>query len=82
MEAGVGIEPTLRAALCNRTDSKPCTSFRPQETHPADDRSSRGSKNPSADVTIERLIEVKKFADSFGGADQVQQALDTLQQLR
>ena len=39
-------------------------------------------KTPSTAVTIEQLIEVKKFADSFGGADQVRQALDTLEQLR
>jgi hypothetical protein len=33
-------------------------------------------------VTIEQLIEVKRFADSVGGADQIRQALDTLAQLR
>ena len=35
-----------------------------------------------ASVTIEQLLEVKKFADSLGGADQLRQALDTLEQLR
>jgi len=39
-------------------------------------------KTPSSAVTIEQLLEVKQFADSFGGADQVRQALDTLEQLR
>ena len=39
-------------------------------------------KTPSSAVTIEQLIEVKRFADSFGGADQVRQALDMLEQLR
>jgi hypothetical protein len=33
-------------------------------------------------VTIEQLLEVKRFADSFGGADQIRQALATLEQLR
>jgi hypothetical protein len=39
-------------------------------------------RTPSTAVTIEQLIEVKQFANSFGGADQVRQALDTLEQLR
>ena len=39
-------------------------------------------KTASSAVTIEQLIEVKRFADSFGSADQVRQALDTLEQLR
>jgi hypothetical protein len=33
-------------------------------------------------VSVEQLIEVKRFADSFGGADQLRSALDTLDQLR
>jgi len=37
---------------------------------------------PSSAVTIDQLIELKQFADSFGGADQVRQALDTLEQLQ
>jgi hypothetical protein len=36
----------------------------------------------AASMTIEQLLEVKKFADSLGGADQLRQALDTLEQLR
>jgi hypothetical protein len=39
-------------------------------------------RTPSTAVTIEQLIEVKQFAISFGGTDQVRQALDTLEQLR
>jgi alkylhydroperoxidase/carboxymuconolactone decarboxylase family protein YurZ len=35
-----------------------------------------------AGVTIEQLIEIKKFVDSFGGADQVRGALDLLAQLK
>jgi len=40
------------------------------------------ARRTSAAVTVEQLLEVKKFADSVGGADQVRKALDTLEQLR
>jgi hypothetical protein len=33
-------------------------------------------------VTIEQLLEVKRIADALGGADQLRQALDTLEQFR
>src|SRR4029077_12754697 len=33
-------------------------------------------------VTVEQLLEVKKLADSIGGAEQVRQALDALEMLR
>ena len=33
-------------------------------------------------VTIEQILEVKLFADSLGGADQLRHALDMLEQLR
>jgi arginine repressor len=33
-------------------------------------------------VTVEHLLEIKRLADSIGGADQVRRALDTLEQLR
>lgn len=33
-------------------------------------------------VTIEQLLEVKRLADSLGGADYVRRALDALDQLR
>lgn len=39
-------------------------------------RSSNGA------VTVEQLIEVKKLADSIGGAEQVRAVLDALEQLR
>jgi hypothetical protein len=39
----------------------------------------RTSKNG---VTVEQLIEVKRLADSLGGAEAVRQALDTLAQLQ
>ena len=39
-------------------------------------------KARSAGVTIEQLIEVKRLADSLGGADQVRQALEALTQLQ
>jgi hypothetical protein len=37
---------------------------------------------PSMAVTFEQLLEVKRLADSLGGADQVRQALDNLDLLR
>jgi arginine repressor len=37
---------------------------------------------PSSAVTFEQLVEVKRLADSLGGADQVRQALDALAQLQ
>jgi hypothetical protein len=37
---------------------------------------------PAAAVSVEQLLEVKRFAESLGGADQLRQALDTLEQLR
>ena len=40
------------------------------------------ARKTSGAVTVEQLLEVKKFADSLGGADQVRQALDMLEQLR
>jgi hypothetical protein len=39
-------------------------------------------KTPSTALSIEQLIEVKRFADSMGGADQVREALETLAQLQ
>jgi hypothetical protein len=36
----------------------------------------------SSAVGVEQLLEVKRFADSFGGPDQVHSALDMLEQLR
>lgn len=40
------------------------------------------ARKTSASVTVEQLLEVKKFADSLGGADQVRKALDTLAELQ
>jgi hypothetical protein len=39
-------------------------------------------KIPSGSVTVEQLLEVKRFADSLGGVVHVRTALDTLEQLR
>jgi hypothetical protein len=39
-------------------------------------RTSRGG------MTLDQLLEVKRFADSLGGADQLRQALDMLEMLR
>jgi hypothetical protein len=33
-------------------------------------------------VTVEQLVEVKRLADSLGGAEHVRRALETLEQLR
>jgi len=40
------------------------------------------ARKTSVGVTVEQLLEVKKFADSIGGAEQVRKALDTLEQLQ
>jgi hypothetical protein len=39
-------------------------------------------KTPAVAVTVEQLIEVKRLADSVGGAEQVRRALETLERLR
>ncbi|MBW8885433.1 MAG: hypothetical protein JF612_11830 [Planctomycetia bacterium] len=39
-------------------------------------------RTSSTRVSIDQLLEVKRFADSLGGADQLRHALDTLEQLR
>lgn len=39
-------------------------------------------KTATPGVTVEQLLEVKKLADALGGAAQVRQALETLEQLR
>jgi hypothetical protein len=39
-------------------------------------------KTPAVAVTIDQLLEVKRTADSLGGADLVRRALETLEQLR
>ena len=37
---------------------------------------------PNGSITVEQLLEVKKLADSIGGAEQVRSALEALEQLR
>jgi hypothetical protein len=39
-------------------------------------------KTPAVAVTVDQLLEVKRLADSLGGAEHVRQALETLEQLR
>ena len=39
-------------------------------------------KTATTGVSIEQLLEVKRFADTFGDADQVRSALNTLAKLR
>ncbi len=40
------------------------------------------ARKTTAALSVEQLLEVKRFADSIGGVDQVRQALETLEQLR
>ncbi|MBI3861148.1 MAG: hypothetical protein HY290_04555 [Planctomycetia bacterium] len=42
----------------------------------------RVTSAPAIRATIEQLIEVKRLAESLGGADQIRQALDALAQLQ
>ena len=37
---------------------------------------------PGKAVSVDQFVEVKKLADSLGGAEQVRAALETLEQLR
>jgi hypothetical protein len=39
-------------------------------------------KTPAVAVTVDYLLEVKRLADSIGGAEQVRRALETLEQLQ
>lgn len=43
---------------------------------------SAARRTGASPVSLEQLIEVKRLADSLGGADQVRQALDALAQLQ
>ncbi len=40
------------------------------------------ARRTSSELSVEQLLDVKKFADSIGGADMVRKALDTLEQLQ
>lgn len=42
----------------------------------------RRTRTSNGAVTVEQLIEVKRLADSLGGAEHVRRALETLEQLR
>jgi hypothetical protein len=42
----------------------------------------RRARTSGGAVTVDHLLEVKRLADSLGGADQVRRALETLEQLR
>jgi hypothetical protein len=39
-------------------------------------------RSSGVDVTVEHLLDVKRLADSLGGAEHVRRALETLEQLR
>jgi hypothetical protein len=72
---GVRVKLTLVSSLMYKRSSKP-SRRRASVMHAA------ARKTRATGMTIEQLLSVKQFADSFGGADQVRQALDTLEKLR
>ena len=69
------VKITLVRSIMYKKSSKP-RKRRTPSVHAA------ARKTAAKSVTIEQLIEVKQFADSFGGADQVRQALEALAQLQ
>jgi hypothetical protein len=73
--AGMKVKITLVRSIMYKKSSK-----RGRRRAPSVHAAAR--KTATTGVTIEQLLEVKRFADSFGGADQVRQALDTLEQLQ
>ncbi len=72
---GMTVKPGLVSAVKYGKKGRKRSAGRPS-VRAAARRSSNGS------VTVEQLIEVKKLADSLGGADHVRSALDALDQLR
>jgi len=46
-----------------------------------DKKSGKPSKKPGKFSDLEKLVEVKKFADTLGGLDQLEQAVNFLKQL-
>ena len=73
---GFKVKITLVRSIMYKKSSKPGRRRRAPVVHAA------ARKTAWAHMSIEQLLEVKRFADSFGGADQVRQALDTLAQLQ
>ena len=74
-EQGIKVKVTLVNSIKYKKPSKGRTRRAPS-VRMAARRSSRNG------VTVEQLLEVKRFADSIGGAEQVRQALKTLEQLQ
>ncbi len=72
---GIKVNITLVSSLMYKQASKPGRRRAPSVQAAA-------RKTATTGVSIEQLIEVKRFTDSFGSADQVRQALDMLEQLR
>ena len=72
---GMKIKITLVRSILYKKPSKPGRRRAPV-VHTA------ARKTATTGLTIEQLLEVKRFADTFGGADQVRSALNTLEQLR
>jgi hypothetical protein len=73
--AGMKVKITLVRSIMYKKSSKP-GKRRVPSVHAA------ARKTAAKAMTIEKLVEVKRFADTFGGADQVRQALDALAQLQ
>jgi hypothetical protein len=72
---GIKVKLTLVSSLMYKQSSK-ASKRRAPSVHAA------ARKTTTTSTSIEQLFAVKRFADSFGGADQVRQALDMLEQLR
>jgi len=45
-------------------------------------RAKTNRKTSKTNITVEQLLAVKRFADAFGGFEQIQRALDVLEQLK
>jgi hypothetical protein len=74
--SGMKVKITLVRSILYKKPSKPGWRKRAPVVQAAARRTSKTS------VTVERLLEIKRFADSIGGPDQLRQALDMLAQLQ
>lgn len=72
---GIKVKITLVRSFVQKQASK-----RGKRRAPVVHAAARKTARPG--VTLEQLVAVKQFADAFGGAENVRQALDTLEQLR
>ena len=70
-EQGVKISASLASAVKYRKRSR---------RTPALSQSARRTRSANSAVTVDRLLELKRFADSIGGVEQVRAGLETLSQ--